>query len=72
MHHRAELMAGNTERGKQIGVEIAGLEVQHLRCRCNGEFSHGIAGEHVGQCIGDEQDFVGTVEYRSTVLAQCE
>ncbi len=55
---------------EQFLFELLGAWIQDLRSGGDGIFGHHLSGKHVAECIGHEQNLVGSFQSRAVVLAQ--
>ena len=69
MGHLAKLFSLQSDTFHEVDVEIAGHRIQNLRSRCYGIFADGVAGEHIAQCIRDEENLVGILQSHVSCLA---
>ena len=70
LNHTAEVVGAKAEKRENVVVPEFGTGIDHLRRRGDGVFGNALAGEKVGECIGNEQNLVGGLECRAAVAAQ--
>ncbi len=66
----AELVAPQPDAHQELLVEISGIGVEQLGGGSHGVFADGLACQHIGEGIRDEEDLVGVFQSGAAVVAQ--